>query len=155
GGRRKAEGGSSRARSRCHLLPHPTSPRIRAPPVSKSHPSALAPWPLASPQRANPPIPRTHPGRFTGSGSMKITDIRTAEVKGHGYSTYVRVYTDEGLIGNGECIHGAEGCARTVRGMKRILAGEDPLNVDALWEKMRRARLFDGAMAGGTVTAMT
>ena len=41
---------------------------------------------------------------------MKITDIRTAEIKGHGYSTYVRVYTDEGIIGNGECIHGGEGC---------------------------------------------
>ena len=27
---------------------------------------------------------------------MKITDVRTAEIKGHGYSTYVRIYTDEG-----------------------------------------------------------
>ncbi len=33
--------------------------------------------------------------------------------------------------------------------------GEDPLNVDRLFEKMRRSRLFDGAMAGATVTAMT
>ena len=33
---------------------------------------------------------------------MKITDIRTAEVKGHDYSTYVRIYTDEGQIGNDE-----------------------------------------------------
>ena len=41
---------------------------------------------------------------------MKITDVRTAEIKGHGYSTYVRIYTDEGVIGNGECIHGGEGC---------------------------------------------
>src|SRR5919199_894285 len=86
---------------------------------------------------------------------MKITDVRTAEVKGHGYSTYVRIYTDEGLIGNGECIHGTEGCPEIVHALKRNLLGEDPLNVDALWEKMRRARLFDGAMAGATVTAMT
>jgi galactonate dehydratase len=86
---------------------------------------------------------------------MKITDVRTAEVRGHGYSTYVRVYTDEGLIGNGECIHGGEGCALQVHGLKRHLLGEDPLNVDALFEKMRRANLFNGAMAGGMVTAMT
>ena len=39
---------------------------------------------------------------------LKITDVRTAEIKGHGYSTYVRIYTDEGVIGNGECIHGGE-----------------------------------------------
>jgi galactonate dehydratase len=86
---------------------------------------------------------------------MKITDIRTAEIKGHGYSTYVRVYTDEGLSGNGECIHGTDGCAPIVHGLKRLLIGEDPFNVDALWEKMRRAHLFNGAMAGATVTAMT
>jgi galactonate dehydratase len=86
---------------------------------------------------------------------MKITDIRTAEVRGHGYSTYVRIYTDEGLVGNGECIHGTDGCPQIVHGMKRLLVGEDPLCVDALFEKMRRAHLFNGAMAGATVTAMT
>jgi galactonate dehydratase len=86
---------------------------------------------------------------------MKITDIRTAEIKGHGYSTYVRVYTDEGIIGNGECIHGGEGCPAMVHALKRYLIGEDPLNVDRLFEQMRRSRLFDGAMAGATVTAMT
>ncbi len=46
---------------------------------------------------------------------MKITDVRTAEIKGHGYSTYVRIYTDEGVIGNGECIHGGEGCPAMVQ----------------------------------------
>lgn len=86
---------------------------------------------------------------------MKITDIRTAQVRGHGYSTYVRVYTDEGVYGNGECIHGTDGCARIVHGMKSLLVGEDPRNVDALFEKMRRAHLFNGALAGATVTAMT
>jgi L-alanine-DL-glutamate epimerase-like enolase superfamily enzyme len=86
---------------------------------------------------------------------VKITDVRTAEIKGHGYSTYVRVYTDEGLIGNGECIHGGEGCPAMVHALARYILGEDPFDVDMLFEKMRRARLFDGAMAGATVTAMT
>jgi galactonate dehydratase len=86
---------------------------------------------------------------------VKITDIRTAEIRGHGYSTYVRIYTDEGLVGNGECIHGTEGCPQIVHGLKPLLVGESPLNVDALFEKMRRAHLFNGAMAGATVTAMT
>jgi galactonate dehydratase len=86
---------------------------------------------------------------------MKITDIRTAEVKGHGYSTYVRIYTDEGVIGNGECIHGTDGCPQIVHSFKKFLIGENPLNVDALYEKMRRSQLFNGAMSGATVTAMT
>ncbi len=86
---------------------------------------------------------------------MKITDIRTAEITGHGYSTYVRIYTDEGLIGNGECIHGTDGCPQIIHSFKDVLVGENPLNVDALFEKMRRSQLFNGAMAGATVTAMT
>jgi len=86
---------------------------------------------------------------------VKITDVRTAEIKGHDYSTYVRIFTDEGVIGNGECIHGGEGCPEMVHALKHAILGESPLNVDMLFEKMRRAKLFDGAMAGATVTAMT
>ncbi len=86
---------------------------------------------------------------------MKITDIRTCEVRGHGYSTYVRVYTDEGLTGTGECIHGGAGCPALVRDLKSLCIGENPLQVDMIWEKMRRAHIFDGALAGNMVTAMT
>ena len=64
---------------------------------------------------------------------MKITDVRTAEIKGHGYSTYVRIYTDEGVIGNGECIHGGEGCPEMVHALKQHIIGESPLNVDMLF----------------------
>ena len=46
---------------------------------------------------------------------MKITDIKTAEVRGHGYSCYVRVFTDEGLTGTGECIHGGGGVTGLIR----------------------------------------
>ena len=85
---------------------------------------------------------------------MKITDIKTAEVRGHGYSTYVRIFTDEGITGTGECIHGGDGAPRLVEGLKGMLFGEDPLNVDRLFEKMRRAHIFNGALAGNMVTAM-
>ena len=33
---------------------------------------------------------------------LKITDVRTAEVLAHGYQLHVRIYTDQGLIGQGE-----------------------------------------------------
>lgn len=86
---------------------------------------------------------------------MKIVDIKTADVRGHGYSTYVRVYTDEGLTGTGECIHGGAGCAQLIRSLKGILVGQDPMDVDRLFETMRRQHIFDGAIAGNIVTAMT
>ena len=86
---------------------------------------------------------------------MKITDVRTAELRGHGISTYVRIYTDEGVYGTGECIHGGTGAAPVVHEMARLLAGEDPLDVERLYETLRRRFLFNGALAGITVTALT
>ena len=86
---------------------------------------------------------------------MKITEIRTGEVWGHGYSCYVRIYTDVGITGTGECIHGGDGVQGLIAGLARFIVGEDPMNVDRLWERMRRFQVFNGAMAGNLVTAMT
>ena len=45
---------------------------------------------------------------------MKITDIKTAQAR---YS-YVRVYTDEGLVGTGECSHCGSGWRKIVEDLK-------------------------------------
>ena len=86
---------------------------------------------------------------------MKITEIKTAEASGHGFSTFVKIFTDEGVVGVGECIHGGDGCSRLIEDMAGIITGEDPLDVDRLIETIRRAYLFNGAIAGNAVTAMT
>ena len=86
---------------------------------------------------------------------MKISEIRTAEVRGHGYSCFVRIGTDVGLVGTGECIHGGAGIQQIIAELGRVILGEDPINVDRLYEKMRRAHLFNGANAGHLVTALT
>jgi hypothetical protein len=33
---------------------------------------------------------------------LKITDVRTAQVLAHGHQVHIRIYTDQGLIGQGE-----------------------------------------------------
>jgi galactonate dehydratase len=86
---------------------------------------------------------------------MKITEIRTGEVFGHGYSCFVRIATDVGITGTGECIHGGAGIQQIIAALATLILGEDPMNVDRLFEKMRRARVFDGAAAGNLVTALT
>jgi L-alanine-DL-glutamate epimerase-like enolase superfamily enzyme len=79
---------------------------------------------------------------------LKITDVRTTEIKGHGYSTYVRIYTDEGVIGNGECIHGGEGCPEMVHALKQEIIGESPRSaVDSEWP--RHADRQAGNRVGG------
>ena len=86
---------------------------------------------------------------------LRITDIRTAEVSVHGHQTHVRVYTDQGLIGQGESTDAAVGTAALVRSFRHFLIGQDPLNVDALWERLRTSGIFAGAQGGQYVTALT
>jgi L-alanine-DL-glutamate epimerase-like enolase superfamily enzyme len=82
---------------------------------------------------------------------LKITDVRTASIKGNFEWVLVRVYSDEGLTGLGECYCGA-GVETVVNRMKRLLIGEDPQNVDWLYQKMVRGMSGAGS-TGGTVVA--
>ena len=86
---------------------------------------------------------------------LKITDIRTAEVRVHGYQVHVRVYTDQGIIGQGETTDAAAGNVPIIRSFARMLIGQDPLNVEAAFERIRTSGVFAGAQAGQYVTALT
>ena len=86
---------------------------------------------------------------------LKITDVRTAEVKVHGLQTHVRVYTDAGLVGCGEATDAAQGTAALIRSFHRFLVGQNPLNVEALWEHIRTSGIFAGAQGGQYTTALT
>src|SRR6478609_2507287 len=86
---------------------------------------------------------------------LKITDIRTAQVRVHGPQTHIRIYTDQGLYGHGEATDAAVGTDALVHQFRRFLVGQDPLNVDALWERIRVSGIFAGAQGGQYVTALT
>jgi galactonate dehydratase len=86
---------------------------------------------------------------------LKITDVRTAEVAGHGYQLHVRIYTDQGLFGHGEGTDAVQGGVPLVRMFRRFLVGQDPLNVDFLFERIRTSGIFAGAQAGQYVATLT
>jgi galactonate dehydratase len=86
---------------------------------------------------------------------LKITEIRTAEVRVHGYQVHVRVYTDQGVVGQGETTDAAMGNVPLMRSFARLLVGQDPLNIEAAFERIRTSGVFAGAQAGQYVTALT
>ncbi|HZT32710.1 MAG TPA: mandelate racemase/muconate lactonizing enzyme family protein [Bryobacteraceae bacterium] len=86
---------------------------------------------------------------------LKITDIRTAEIALHGHQTHVRIYTDQDITGQGEATDAAVGAAALLRSFRPMLLGQDPLNVEALWERIRTAGIFAGAQGGQYVTALS
>src|SRR5579864_6831590 len=76
---------------------------------------------------------------------LKITEVRTAEVRVHGYQVHVRVYTDQGIIGQGESTDAAQGNVPLIQSFARMLIGQDPLNIEAAFERIRTTGVFAGA----------
>jgi galactonate dehydratase len=88
---------------------------------------------------------------------MKIIDIKTAVVAYHGQATLVRIDTDIGLSGYGEANPdaGAAAIVGLIGDLKPELVGEDPRNVEPLWEKIRRKHVFSGAQSGVFLIALS
>jgi galactonate dehydratase len=86
---------------------------------------------------------------------MKITDIKTAATRGHGMHLWVKVETDAGITGIGECVHGGTQAIAIIQNLRSRLKGRDPFAIDAIFEDMRRSYVFDGGVAGALITALT
>jgi len=78
---------------------------------------------------------------------MKITRLKTAVVEGNFDWTFVRIETDEGIRGLGECFF-APGLTATLRSLEALLVGEDPRDVHRLFRKLQLATSGAGSVAG-------
>jgi galactonate dehydratase len=86
---------------------------------------------------------------------MKITGVKTAATKGHGMHLWVKVTTDAGVTGLGECVHGGKQAIAILGYLEEKLIGRDPFAIDAIFEDMRRSHVFDGGTGGALITALT
>ena len=88
-----------------------------------------------------------------GDRDVEITDVQTTMVDGNFPWTLVRVYTDAGVAGTGEAYWGA-GVPELVERMTPFLVGENPLDVDRLYEHMVQKMSGEGSIGGPTVSAI-
>ncbi len=97
---------------------------------------------------------------------MKITDVQACVIgkqephSGGSVWTFVRIYTDEGIVGTGECNSAgpsASGFANkeTILAFKPLLIGQDPMNVGPLYEKLRRSGRYGGTSNAPIIFAIT
>ncbi len=86
---------------------------------------------------------------------MKITSVKTAATIGHGMHLWVKITTDAGITGIGECVHGGKQAIAIIQYLEQKLIGRDPFAIDALFEEMRRSHVFDGGTGGALITALT
>lgn len=97
---------------------------------------------------------------------MKITDVQACVIgrrephSGGSVWTFVRIYTDEGLHGTGECNSAAamaSGFAvkQAILHLKPRLLGKNPLNVAPLYEMLRRSGRYGGTSQAPLIFAIT
>lgn len=78
---------------------------------------------------------------------MKILRLKTAVVEGNFDWTFVRIETDEGIRGLGECFF-APGLTSILRSLEPLLLGEDPRDIHRLFRKLQLATSGAGSVAG-------
>jgi gluconate/galactonate dehydratase len=89
-----------------------------------------------------------------GRRTVEITDVQTTMVDGNFPWTLVRVYTDAGVVGTGEAYWGA-GVPELIERMKPFVLGENPLDIDRLYEHLLQKMSGEGSIEGVTVTAIS
>ncbi len=89
-----------------------------------------------------------------GVRDAEITDVQTTIVDGNYPWILVRVYTDAGVVGTGESYWGG-GDAEIIDRMAPFLVGENPLDIDRLYEHLIQKMSGEGSIAGKVVSAIS
>jgi L-alanine-DL-glutamate epimerase-like enolase superfamily enzyme len=78
---------------------------------------------------------------------VKIRRLKSAVVEGNFDWTFVRIETDDGIRGLGECFF-APGLTSILRSLEPLLIGEDPRDIHRLFRKLQLAASGAGSIAG-------
>jgi L-alanine-DL-glutamate epimerase-like enolase superfamily enzyme len=87
-------------------------------------------------------------------GKVKITAVKTASVMINYPAHLVRIDTDAGISGIGEAFN-RDGILDHIGALKQVIIGEDPLQVDYLFQKMIEARLGGGSWTGSLASSIS
>lgn len=85
---------------------------------------------------------------------MKITRIEP--ILAGGRYLFVKVHTDEGLVGLGECGAWAyqEATVSVLRQMEKMIVGQDPLRTEFIWNALSRNLHFRGSVTQSAVSGI-
>ncbi|MEO5682921.1 MAG: mandelate racemase/muconate lactonizing enzyme family protein [Chitinophagaceae bacterium] len=90
--------------------------------------------------------------KYSAPSDLKITDIKCGYVKG---SLFVKIYTNQNIWGCGEGVDAINGTYHLVKSFAARLKGRNPLEVNRLFEDIRKGGFFQGAQAGMYVAVLS
>src|SRR4051812_14238795 len=85
---------------------------------------------------------------------LKITTVKCGYIR-NGHSLFVKIYTNQDLVGHGEGVDATPGTYHLVKMFETRLKGKSPLNVNRLFEDIRRSGFFEGAQSGMFVAVLS
>ncbi len=85
---------------------------------------------------------------------LKITDIKCGFIR-NGHSLFVKIYTNQDVWGCGEGVDATPGTYHLVKMMAQRLKGKSPLNVNRLFEDIRKSGFFEGAQSGMFIAVLS
>lgn len=91
---------------------------------------------------------RAAPQAESDFGRVKITGVKTTTLMLKYPIHLVKVETDAGLYGIGEAYGRDAGIPEIISSLERLILGEDPLQVDYLFQKMYEAKISRGSWSG-------
>jgi L-alanine-DL-glutamate epimerase-like enolase superfamily enzyme len=86
-------------------------------------------------------------------GKVRITEIKTAQIKARYTYNLVKIETDSSLYGIGEAF-ARQGILEHIHAMKPLLIGRDPRLVETHWERMMESGAVNGSFAGSLTSAI-
>lgn len=92
--------------------------------------------------------------KLSAPSDLKITDVKCAFIR-NGNGLFVKIHTNQGIYGCGEGVDAVAGSHPLVQRMGRFLKDQNPLNVNRLFEQLRRAAFFGGAQSGMYVAVLS
>jgi len=91
---------------------------------------------------------------LSSPGDLKVTDIKCGYIR-NGHSLFVKIYTNQDIWGCGEAVDAVPGTYHLVKMFGQRIKGKSPLNVNRLFEDIRKSGIFEGAQAGMYVAVLT
>lgn len=92
--------------------------------------------------------------QYSMPSDIKITDIKCGYIR-NGHSLFVKIMTNQEVWGCGEGVDATPGTYHLVKMMGDRLKGKSPLNVNRLFEDIRKSGFFEGAQSGMFVAVLS
>ena len=85
---------------------------------------------------------------------LKITEVKCGYIR-NGHSLFVKIHTNQGIWGCGEGVDATPGTYYLVKMFGERIKGKSPLNVNRLFEDIRKSGIFEGGQSGMFVAVLT